>query len=140
MRVIFLGGLIAAVLLSCQIVPDDLGTIDDPWNAYRWVTEKFTYEVVGYRTIEQTVRDKTGDCYTLTMVFCAVLRDHEPEPEIVIGKVAPGLYHAIAKIGGVYYDCAAEVITRDNPFQGVSVSMPWRMADGYKFYARYIEK
>lgn len=137
MKQFFFGCLLAAIFLSCSLESSDY-RIDNPSGAFRWIGDNFLTQNVGYKTVSETIEIRTGDCYTLSMLFCHLIQDAH-EPEIVVGVIGD-TWHTVAKVNGVYYDLGMRCYGKLSPFPGYSISMPWRLADCYRWYAKWVEK
>jgi hypothetical protein len=137
-KIIIIFTVLLIILTACESPLNNKYSFSDPISAYEWICENFVFENVGYNSPTKTLEIRKGDCYTLSMLFCHLLQDAY-SPEIVVG-VIQGTWHAIAKIDGTYYDLGMRGYGKKSPFEGgFSISMPWRMAKGYRWYANFVE-
>jgi hypothetical protein len=138
-KIIILIVLLALFILGCEIPLNSKYHFDNPVNCFDWIINNFDFEVTGYKSPMETLEIRKGDCFTLSLFFCEIMQDKEPE--IVVGYYpSEKQWHAISKIDNTYFDITlTQKITTKNPFPGHSFSIPWRLAKGYKFYANFVE-
>jgi hypothetical protein len=131
--------ILITILTACESPLNDKYLFDNPIKCFNWISENFDSEVVGYVSPTQTLETRKGDCYTLSLLFCEMMQDYEYTPEIVSGPWNSNEWHTVAKINNTYFDLSFRKIYTENPFPNYSISMPWRMAKGYQWYADFVE-
>jgi hypothetical protein len=127
-------------VLGCKMPIDSKYHFDNPQKAFNWIVNNFEYKVVGYKSPSETLEIGEGDCFTLSLLFCDILQNYSTPPEIVSGPWGQKSWHTVAKINNTYFDLALNKIYLKNPFPGYSFSMPWRLANCYKYYTKFVEK
>lgn len=131
--------LLSIIFISCNTPLDSKYRFDNPVKCFNWIIDNFEYKSVAYLSPTETMEIRKGDCFTLALLFCEMMQDYEYAPEIVSGIWHGGIWHSIAKINETYFDLGLNKIYMHNPFPGYSVSVPWTMANCYKWYADFVE-